>query len=135
MIPLSDLFRLKYRDDPGLAFMRFCTHQDLNDLADILMTQKGSKRWTEQLSTDPRFIENEKDLTRSWDVIAAEVQRFGRLVAQALAGPALKGGELENVSPTAEQSALGKLLANWSTVMEGKAAREDRRVGQQSLGI
>jgi putative DNA methylase len=58
-----------------------------------------------------------------------------RLVAQALAGPALKGGELENVSPTAEQSALGKLLANWSTVMEGKAAREDRRVGQQSLGI
>jgi putative DNA methylase len=58
-----------------------------------------------------------------------------RLVAQALAGPALKGGELENVSPSAEQSALGKLLANWSTVMEGKAAREDRRVGQQSLGI
>jgi putative DNA methylase len=58
-----------------------------------------------------------------------------RLVAQALAGPALKGGELENISPTAEQSALGKLLANWSTVMEGKAAREDRRVGQQSLGI
>jgi len=58
-----------------------------------------------------------------------------RLVAQALAGPALKGGELENVSPTGEQSALGKLLANWSTVMEGKAAREDRRVGQQSLGI
>ncbi|PYL05761.1 MAG: hypothetical protein DME33_15685 [Verrucomicrobia bacterium] len=58
-----------------------------------------------------------------------------RLVAQALAGPALKGCELENISPTAEQSALSKLLANWSTVMEGKAAREDRRVGQQSLGI
>ena len=58
-----------------------------------------------------------------------------RLVAQALAGPAMKGGELENISPTAEQSALSKLLANWSTVMEGKAAREDRRVGQQSLGI
>ena len=56
-----------------------------------------------------------------------------RLVAQALAGPALKGGEMENVSPTAEQSALGKLLANWSTVMEGKAATQDRRAGQQQL--
>ena len=56
-----------------------------------------------------------------------------RLVAQALAGPALKGGELENISPTAEQSALGKLLANWSTVMEGKAATQDRRAGQQQL--
>jgi hypothetical protein len=52
---------------------------------------------------------------------------------QALAGPALKGGEMENVSPTAEQSALGKLLANWSTVMEGKAATQDRRAGQQQL--
>ncbi len=56
-----------------------------------------------------------------------------RLVAQALAGPALSGGELSNVSSTAEQSALGKLLANWNTVMIGKAAVEERRTGQQSL--
>jgi putative DNA methylase len=56
-----------------------------------------------------------------------------RLVAQALAGPALKGGELGNMSPTAEQSALGKLLANWNAVMVGKAAVEDRRTGQQGL--
>ena len=56
-----------------------------------------------------------------------------RLVAQALAGPALKGGELANVSPTAEQSALGKLLANWNVVMVGKAAVDDRRTGQQRL--
>ena len=56
-----------------------------------------------------------------------------RLIAQALAGPALKGGELADVSPTAEQSALGKLLANWSAVMVGKAAVDDRRTGQQRL--
>jgi putative DNA methylase len=56
-----------------------------------------------------------------------------RLVAQALSGPALSGGELANVSSTAEQSALGKLLANWSTVMVGKAAVEERRTGQQTL--
>ena len=56
-----------------------------------------------------------------------------RLVAQALAGPALKGGELATVSPTAEQSALGKLLANWNSVMVGKAATADKRAGQQQL--
>jgi len=58
-----------------------------------------------------------------------------RLVAQALAGPALKGGELADVSPTAEQSALGKLLANWNAVMVGKTAVENRRKGQQTLEI
>ena len=56
-----------------------------------------------------------------------------RLIAQALAGPALKGGELAGVSPTAEQSALGKLLANWNAIMVGKAVVEDRRAGQPRL--
>lgn len=56
-----------------------------------------------------------------------------RLVAQALGGPALSGSELSDVSSTAEQSAIGKLLANWSAVMVGKAAVEDRRTGQESL--
>jgi putative DNA methylase len=56
-----------------------------------------------------------------------------RLVAQALGGPALKGGELADVSPTGEQSAIGKLLANWSAVMVGRGALEDRRAGQERL--
>jgi putative DNA methylase len=56
-----------------------------------------------------------------------------RLIAQALAGPALSGGELSDVSSTAEQSALAKLLANWSTVMVGKAGVEERRTWQQTL--
>ena len=42
-----------------------------------------------------------------------------RLVAQALAGPALKGGELGDISPHAELSALAKLTANWKSVIEG----------------
>jgi putative DNA methylase len=58
-----------------------------------------------------------------------------RLVSQALAGPALKGGELADVSPNAEQAALGKLLANWRAVMEGKPAAEDRQQGQTRLKI
>lgn len=56
-----------------------------------------------------------------------------RLVAQALAGPALKGGDMDDVSPTTELSALSKLLANWSQVMEGKAATADRQKGQPRL--
>jgi putative DNA methylase len=60
-----------------------------------------------------------------------------RLVAQALAGPALKGGELGDVSPTAELSALGKLTANWQSVVEGAlispVEQADRRKGQERL--
>lgn len=41
-----------------------------------------------------------------------------RLVAQALAGPALKGGELWDISPHAELAALAKLTANWKSVIE-----------------
>ena len=41
-----------------------------------------------------------------------------RLVAQALAGPALKGGELADVSPSGEMAALAKLTANWRSVVE-----------------
>jgi putative DNA methylase len=42
-----------------------------------------------------------------------------RLVAQALAGPALKGGELPDLSPAAEVGALGILFRNWQSVVGG----------------
>lgn len=41
-----------------------------------------------------------------------------RLVAQALAGPALKGGEMGEVSTGSELAALTKLTANWRSVVE-----------------
>jgi putative DNA methylase len=51
-----------------------------------------------------------------------------RLIAQALAGPALKGGELCEVASGSELAALTKLTANWRNVVdEGplfKAARQ-----------
>lgn len=60
-----------------------------------------------------------------------------RLVAQALSGPALKGGEVGDVSPTAELSALGKLTANWRSVVEDAVVpardREAKRAGQATL--
>jgi putative DNA methylase len=62
-----------------------------------------------------------------------------RLVAQALAGPGLKGGELADVSPSAEQAALGKLTANWRSVVEDAvttaAERDAKRTGQKTLDM
>jgi putative DNA methylase len=62
-----------------------------------------------------------------------------RLVAQALAGPALKGSEITDVSPSAELAALSKLTANWRAVLEEAdlthIERKAHRVGQQSLEL
>ncbi len=44
-----------------------------------------------------------------------------RLVAQALAGPSLKGGELGQVASGSELAALTKLTANWRSVVEDAA--------------
>jgi hypothetical protein len=61
------------------------------------------------------------------------------LVAQALAGPALKGGELANVSPSADLAALAKLTANWRSVIEDATVtaqeREDAKSGQLGMKL
>lgn len=41
-----------------------------------------------------------------------------RLVAQMLAGTGLKGSEMSSVSPSAELSALSRLIANWKSVVD-----------------
>jgi putative DNA methylase len=60
-----------------------------------------------------------------------------RLVVQALTGPALKGGELSDVSPTGELAVLAKLGSNWRSVIDDAVSsareREDRRVGQRDI--
>lgn len=60
-----------------------------------------------------------------------------RLVAQALSGPSLKGGEMGDISPTAELSALGKLMANWQSVVENAmltiSELEEKTTGQTQL--
>lgn len=60
-----------------------------------------------------------------------------RLVAQALAGPVLKGGELADLSPTGELAALAKLTANWRSVIEDTTVtateRDARSAGQGTL--
>ena len=60
-----------------------------------------------------------------------------RLVAQALAGPALKGGELGEVATGTELAALTKLTANWRSVVEDadltRVELEARRTGQSRI--
>jgi hypothetical protein len=60
-----------------------------------------------------------------------------RLAVQALTGPALKGSELADVSPTDELAVLSKLAANWRSVIDDAVTtareREDRRVGQRDI--
>jgi putative DNA methylase len=60
-----------------------------------------------------------------------------RLVAQALTGPALKGGELGEVASGSELAALTKLTANWRSVVEDvdltRVELEARRVGQSRI--
>lgn len=62
-----------------------------------------------------------------------------RLVAQALAGPALKGGDLGDVSPTGELAALAKMTANWRSVVEDATLlpgeKEDKKAGQLRFKI
>ena len=60
-----------------------------------------------------------------------------RLVAQALAGPALKGGELGEVASGSELAALTKLTANWRSVVEDvdltRVELDARRAGQSRI--
>jgi putative DNA methylase len=60
-----------------------------------------------------------------------------RLVAQALAGPALKGGVLADVASGSELAALTKLMANWRSVVEDvdhtRIELEARRAGQSRI--
>jgi putative DNA methylase len=60
-----------------------------------------------------------------------------RLVAQALAGPALKGGELSKLSSESEIAALARLTANWRTVIEDSSfvLKEDRQTGLQIIPL
>lgn len=62
-----------------------------------------------------------------------------RLLAQALAGPALRGGDLGDISPTGELSVLAKLIANWRSVVEDADVtpleRQAQRVGQGKLEL
>jgi putative DNA methylase len=78
------------------------------------------------------LIENQpRSLPRFLDEARPNGERL-RVVAQTLAGAALKGGGPEQAvvvtTTPKEQSALGKLLANWKTLIETPLAPGGRAV-------
>ncbi|HJY81530.1 MAG TPA: hypothetical protein VKK81_10665 [Candidatus Binatia bacterium] len=76
------------------------------------------------------LIENEpRNLTKFLDESRPDRERL-RLVAQALAGAGLKGKSEDDTkamvaTTTAEQSTLGKLLANWRPLVEVRLAADE----------
>jgi len=68
---------LKYRDDPGLEFLQFCSHEDLDPLVEILAKDKGEDRWSASLGGNKEFGQHRSELPVVWRLIAAEFQRFG----------------------------------------------------------
>lgn len=74
---LHRILPLVYRPDRGLDFLKLASHEDLEVLVDILIHDKGTSRIAEQLSKEPEFVSNRNDLTKCWQLIASEFQRFG----------------------------------------------------------
>ena len=76
------------------------------------------------------LMENEpRGLPRYLDEARPDRERL-RLVAQALAGPGLKGKSEEEskgliATTTAEQASLGKLLANWRTLVDQRLSASE----------
>lgn len=68
---------LVFREDPDLAFLQYCEQEDLAILVDMLTKGKNGKlRITEDLTREDRF-KSCSDYSEIWDLIAAELQRFG----------------------------------------------------------
>ncbi|MFZ2279987.1 MAG: DUF3944 domain-containing protein [Prosthecobacter sp.] len=68
---------LKYRADPSLDFLQFCSHGDLEPLVEILTLAEGKPRWPQYLLGDDRFRPHAQDLPKAWELVAAAIQRYG----------------------------------------------------------
>lgn len=81
---------MKYRQDPGLDFLKSAEQDDLSILIDYLTKDKdGNSRYTEALTTNEYFKSHYPDHQKYWDLVAAELQCFG---ANSLA-TIFRGGE------------------------------------------
>ena len=69
---------LTYRKDEDLNFLKLCDNDDLDILVKYIIQDKdGDERFTEELTTEDRYINNAPDHIKYWDLIAAELQCFG----------------------------------------------------------
>ncbi|EOD0617000.1 MULTISPECIES: DUF3944 domain-containing protein [Klebsiella pneumoniae complex] len=68
-----------YRNDPDLNLLSQCSNEELQLLVSILTTGPldGDTRWTEGLTSTPEYRLLAPDHRRYWQLIAAELQRYG----------------------------------------------------------
>lgn len=68
-----------YRNDPDLNLLGQCSNEELQLLVSILTTdpRDGDTRWTEGLTSTPEYRLLAPDHRRYWQLIAAELQRYG----------------------------------------------------------
>ena len=67
-----------YRTDPNLEFLSGCDNEDLAILVDYLSRgRNGTFRITQQLITEPQFINCDGEYHKVWYLIAGELQLFG----------------------------------------------------------
>ena len=70
--------RIIYRTDPGLEFLRHCNNDDLTVLVDYLTTDSnGFLRMTQELTSEPQFIDCSGNYKQVWFLIAGELQLYG----------------------------------------------------------
>ncbi|XQS16416.1 DUF3944 domain-containing protein [Citrobacter telavivensis] len=79
-----------YRNDPDLNLLGQCSNEELQLLVSILTTdpRDGDARWTESLTGTPEYRLLAPEHRRYWQLIAAELQRYGAntLVSMARLG-------------------------------------------------
>lgn len=81
---------MAYRQDEDLSFLELVDNEDLDILVKYITTGKnGETRFTEELTNNPRYIANQPDHKKYWDLVAAEVQCFGANTFATL----IRGGE------------------------------------------
>ena len=69
---------MSYRNDEDLNFLGELSNEELEPLLDLLMFDKDNKKiFTEQITSDVRYIKNTPNHSAYWDLIAEEYQKFG----------------------------------------------------------
>ncbi|MCG7602075.1 DUF3944 domain-containing protein [Halomonas sp. McH1-25] len=72
---------IEYRPDDDLAFLQYCTEEDIFQLAEFIIYDKdGKERFASEIRADPDFknLSGKPDQWRkSWKLVAGELQHFG----------------------------------------------------------
>lgn len=72
---------ITYRPDDDLAFLQYCSEEDIRQLAEFIIYDKdGEERIVSEIKADPTFKSlngNTHQWRQSWQLVAGELQHFG----------------------------------------------------------